>query len=1054
MPRTKKVKSTLIALLATVGMAAAMAGCDLFGPIIPLPLGQITSVQLFEEPNFTMAFSVADAVAKPEEIAKVRWVFGDGSGFVEGPPNVPSITHRYDAPGSFEVTAFLFDADGFVDQITTTINVEDDGQGPGPDPTPEDLPEAATSPFPTDGAEDVPVDTTLSWLPGLLAESHDIYLGTIQNDVENAATTDLVNFRGNQTELQFDPEGLDPDTEYFWRVDEVNEAGTTKGTVFSFRTAEAPELAESPEPANGSSSARVDQVLQWVAGTRATSHDVYFGKDATAVTDATTETTDIFQGNQGATSFDPEDDTAVLDGQLLADTEYFWRIDEVGSGGTTKGTVWSFRTQVAPPMIMTPAPADTMTDVGLTQIISWTASPSVESFDVYLGIGTVDVDNATRTSTEFRGNQTTKNFDPAPLIGGTQYFWRIDTLGPGGTAKGDVLSFTTAGPPGQVTGPFTPANGASNVDIETMLLWSPGGGTTIFEVFLSTNSNAVLNRQAAALQSSQDVSLTSFEPTSALDPGTQYFWSIDAIGPGGTTAGAVLSFTTGNQPQLVENPDPTIGATGVALDKVLAWDASVGAASYDVYFDTNQSSVQNADLQSVQFRGNVATTTFMPGSIFPNGLLDGDTQYFWRIDAKGPGGTTTGDVFSFTTGPDQVTDPMPMNDDLGVDVNTELSWTASSSATSYDVYLGTVLADVESATNADLTGIFRDNVTVTNFDPAGLMAVTDYYWRIDAVDDTGTGGTTKGEVWKFTTGAGQTADPTPANGASGVSLTPMLDWTVGTGAVDQDIYFGTDQSIVENADRTSPDFQGTFPVAGGPPPFNPSPLDGITAYFWRVDSVTADGTTTGEVWQFITGPDKATSPMPAIFETDVSLTALLQWTAGNGAASHDVYLITETDDMALPMAQQIANADNTNVPPFVANVVLTTFDPGMLLADTVYLWRIDEVAADGTTISQGDVWRFTTLGPPDQAGSPMPFNGATDIDPTMATLNWAAADGATSYDVFFGTTMTPASQGNQTTRSFNPGTLADNTTYFWRIDAVNEAGTTPGVLWSFTTTMP
>ena len=1052
MQGTNKVKSTLFALLATVGLAAATTGCDLFGTLTPLPFGQITSVQLVTEPSFTVAFSVDGAVSKPALVSKVRWVFGDGSGFVEGPPNVRSITHRYDAPGSFDVTAFLFDADGFVDQITTMVNVADDGSGPGPGPTPPpaDVPEAAKSPFPIDGALDVPVDTTLSWLPGLLSTSHDVYLGTVQNDVENADTSTALIFRGNQTDLQFDPQGLDPDTEYFWRVDEVNDAGVTKGTVFSFRTTKAPDVAENPVPVSGSTSARVDQVLQWLAGTRATSHDVYFGKDATAVTDATTDTTDIFQGNQGATSFDPSDDAADIDGQLLADTQYFWRIDEVGPGGTTKGTVWNFRTQVAPPKITTPAPTDAAVNVGLSQILSWTASPSIESFDVYIGIGMVDVANATPNSAEFRGNQSTKNFDPAPLLGGTQYFWRIDTLGPGGTTKGDVLSFTTSGPPGQVTAPFTPANGASNVDIETMLQWSPGSGTTIFEVFLSTDSNAVLSRQAAAMQSSQDVTLTSFDPTTALDPGTQYFWTVDAIGPGGTTAGAVLSFTTGNQPQLVENPDPTVGATGVALDKVLAWSASVGAASYDVYFDTNQTSVQNADTQSVQFRGNVAATTFMPGSIFPNGLLDGNTQYFWRIDAKGPGGTTKGDVFSFTTGPDQVTDPMPMDNDLGVDVNAQLSWTAASSATSYDVYLGT---DQTTVTNADkMAAEFQGNVNVTNFDPAGLIPVTAYFWRIDSVDDAGTGGTTKGEVQTFTTGAGQASAPTPATGASGVSLTPMLDWTVGTGAVDQDIYFGTDQTTVENADRTSPVFQGTFPVAGGPPPFNPSPLDGITAYFWRIDSVTPDGTTTGEVWQFITGPGKATGPMPAVFATDVSLTTLLQWTAGNGAASHDVYLITEAADMALPLAEQIANANNTNVPPFVSNVALTTFDPGALLADTVYLWRIDEVAADGTTITQGDVWRFTTLGPPMQAGSPMPFNGDTSVDATVTTtLNWAAADGATSYDVFFGTTMTPASQGNQTTRSFNPGTLTAGTTYFWRIDAVNEAGTTTGVLWSFTT---
>ena len=73
---------------------------------------------------------------------------------------------------------------------------------------------------------------------------------------------------------------------------------------------------------------------------------------------------------------------------------------------------------------------------------------------------------------------------------------------------------------------------------------------------------------------------------------------------------------------------------------------------------------------------------------------------------------------------------------------------------------------------------------------------------------------------------------------------------------------------------------------------------------------------------------------------------------------------------------------------------------------------------------------------------------AVSID---ANLNWTAGSDSDSHDVYFGTSSPPALQGNQTGTTFNPGTLAGDMTYFWRIDEVNGDGTTTGPVWSFTT---
>jgi hypothetical protein len=68
-------------------------------------------------------------------------------------------------------------------------------------------------------------------------------------------------------------------------------------------------------------------------------------------------------------------------------------------------------------------------------------------------------------------------------------------------------------------------------------------------------------------------------------------------------------------------------------------------------------------------------------------------------------------------------------------------------AVTYDVYFGTVEADVTAFDNTDLTGVFKGNQPGTTYAPK-LDAGWQYFWRIDTVDG---GGTTKGDTMNFTT---------------------------------------------------------------------------------------------------------------------------------------------------------------------------------------------------------------------------------------------------------------------------------------------------------------
>jgi len=91
-------------------------------------------------------------------------------------------------------------------------------------------------PSPDNGATDVPRENDLSWTPGEMAETHDVYFGTSEEDVRNAsvATPLGVLVSEGQDANTYDPGRLELGRTYYWRIDEVNDATLFKGAVWSF----------------------------------------------------------------------------------------------------------------------------------------------------------------------------------------------------------------------------------------------------------------------------------------------------------------------------------------------------------------------------------------------------------------------------------------------------------------------------------------------------------------------------------------------------------------------------------------------------------------------------------------------------------------------------------------------------------------------------------------------------------------------------------------------------------------------------------------------------
>ena len=85
--------------------------------------------------------------------------------------------------------------------------------------------------------------------------------------------------------------------------------------------------------------------------------------------------------------------------------------------------------------------------------------------------------------------------------------------------------------------------------------------------------------------------------------------------------------------------------------------------------------------------------------------------------------------------------------------------------------------------------------------------------------------------------------------------------------------------------------------------------------------------------------------------------------------------------------------------------------------------------------------------------APEPEDGEVGVA-LSPTLRWFPCETPDAFDIYFGTDPTPDAseyQGQQSTTSFSPGVLQPETTYYWRVDMVNQGAPMTGEVWEFET---
>jgi len=348
---------------------------------------------------------------------------------------------------------------------------------------------------------------------------------------------------------------------------------------------------------------------------------------------------------------------------------------------------------------------------------------------------------------------------------GTIYYfqaWAQNSAGLWG--KGAAVSFTTLLPAPTLN---SPANGLTGVSTTPTFSWSPVTGANHYWLMVATSPSALPTDPYETSCPSCTISLllssTSYTPPTDLRPDTTYYWQVQAYNDSTSpiTQGAYSqqrSFTTFIFPAPALSA-PANSLTGVSTTPSFTWSPVSGATSYRILVSADPSALTTDPMvstcSSCIINATPTTNSYTPSS----GVLSEGTTYYWQVHGRSSTQFGTWSAkWSFTTGctaPSTPSNPSPSNTATGVNIDSDLDWSDSSYATSYDVYFGT-------SSNPPSYG----STSSSNYPLPTLSYNTRYYWRIVARN---TCGTISGPTWEFTTEA-QVISPTISYSPSSFSF--------------------------------------------------------------------------------------------------------------------------------------------------------------------------------------------------------------------------------------------------------------------------------------------
>ena len=480
------------------------------------------------------------------------------------------------------------------------------------------------------------------------------------------------------------------------------------------------------------------------------------------------------------------------------------------------------------------------------------------------------------------------------------------------------------------------------------LTWSAVSGAASYRVYRSESRGTGYSLLGTTTS-------TSYVNTGAA-VGKTYYYRVKAVNSAGTSA--YSNIVRGRAYAAIPAaPRVTIGNSSASGKPQLTWAAVDGAAKYEIYRSTQQST-------GFTLLGTTTSTSYVN-----TGAAVG-TTYYYKVRALNVDGAA-GAYSSTVSGAAKAVAPAAPAVTMTYSDNgkPKLTWSAVSGAASYRVY-----RSESRGTGYSLLG----TTTSTSYVNTGAAVGKTYYYRVKAVNSAGT--SAYSNIVSGTARTPAPAAPVLKGGTSSASGKPQLTWAAVDGAAKYDVY-------------RSNSADGTFSKVGSTDKttyVNTGAVQGVT-YFYKIRAVGASGASgfSNTVAIHVAGVVKAPA---AVALSGIKADAAGITVTWKTTANADTYNVLRRD------------ASNTAWKVIARGVSGTSYKDTTVARGVMYSYTVQGVAADGVT-----------TGPYDTTGKSAKVTASASTTPGYVTmkdarrvtigekgilLTWTTATNAKTYNVY------------------------------------------------------